>query len=208
MNPLIATGVICLALTLLLMVVARRMALRMGMVGLLVGGIAAATVWFLNPRPYTAFALLRVASADPQRIQEAALVAKPRILDAALRQEAVRNLKSIRLNPNPSTWLEDNLTVRFISGTDLMLISLSGSDPEESAVLANAVAVANKEHLQEVMHVQLNQITVVAGAEVPTRRSIRPQADWAAATGLVGLLLGAVGVVICQEQFARRARPT
>ena len=56
----------------------------------------------------------------------------------------------------PIEWLQDKLRVEFIAGSEVMEISLIGSDPEEVAGIVNAV---KKAYMDEVVNVDLKRRT-------------------------------------------------
>jgi len=133
------------------------------LVGLLIGGTLGVATWFLKPATYTAAALIRVASIEPhllpadqaafrgdtdafQRTQMA-LVKTKRVLTAALQNERVANLGTVASQSDPVAWLEDELKINYIEGTELLRIALSGDNPKEVADIVNAVKDA---YLREV----------------------------------------------------------
>ncbi len=125
------------------------------LVGLVLGGGLGTLVWYLKPAQYTATALLRVSVVEPQllpgnrtaergegdmfqRTQMALVKTRP-VLTAALQKANVSNLRMVTEQADPVTWLEEELKVSFIEGTELLKISLNGDDPREVAELVNAV---------------------------------------------------------------------
>ena len=107
--------------------------------GLLAAAAAAALVWFLAPVTYTAQTFLvlshkgsKIIGTDSdvdfsifQRTQ-AALVKTRFVLNRALRQPAVAELKTItEMRDNQVEWLENNLQVDFGSTPEFMRITRS-----------------------------------------------------------------------------------
>jgi capsular exopolysaccharide synthesis family protein len=137
-------------------------------VGLLLGALAATAAWFLRPAKYTTFALVKVASEQPQllpqervvndqelyRQTQAALLKSPKVLKTALQQEKVLPLSLLREESDVVGWLDSALTVETIRNTELLKVSLSGQDPNEVAVLVNAILQA---YLQEVVNKEQRQ---------------------------------------------------
>jgi len=132
-------------------------------VGFLCGGALGVATWILRPATYTASALVRVASIEPhllpadqgafrgdtdafQRTQMA-LVKTKRVLTAALQNEKVANLGIVASQSDPVVWLEDDLKVNYIEGTELLRIALSGDNASEVAAIVNTVKDA---YLHEV----------------------------------------------------------
>jgi capsular exopolysaccharide synthesis family protein len=136
-------------------------------VALIGGATAGLATWFLLPQKFTAAALLRIA-ANPEAIlfsnafqtasyeiyrstQQQYLLSRY-VLMAALRQPQVAELQAIREHPDPVTWVQQNLRVRFPGNSELMEVSFTSGKPEESATIVNAVVDA---YLQEVVGVEL-----------------------------------------------------
>jgi uncharacterized protein involved in exopolysaccharide biosynthesis len=127
------------------------------------GGYA---VWKLYPGKFKAQARLQVATQVPrilfQTVETAieddykryqntqlTLVKSQLVLNAALRDSGVRTYRMIREQVDPIAWLQDNLKVEFIAGSEVMEIALSGDDPNEVVGLVNAV---QKAYMDEVVN--------------------------------------------------------
>ena len=137
--------------------------------GATLGFSLAAAVWFLLPPQYTAYALLRVASADPQLLpdnkvtfdnennfentQVALLKSRPILQSRPATAQGGRARDGAGA-PDPVAWLEDDLKAGFLEKTDLIKVSLTGDNPNEVAVLVNAVKDA---YLDEGVNAQRNQ---------------------------------------------------
>jgi polysaccharide biosynthesis transport protein len=132
-------------------------------VGFVLGCVGAAVVWILRPAKFSTYALVRI---DPQRptvlpkdhavndldlyrMTQAALLKSPKVLDAAVRSERVRELPIVTQEADPVAWLETMLVVEPIRNTELLRVSLSGQDAEQIVLVVNAVIDA---YLQEVVN--------------------------------------------------------
>jgi hypothetical protein len=71
-----------------------------------------------------------------------ALVKSPVILMDALRRDRSAKLESIKQRDEPIEWLERNLQVGFIDNTDIMRISLTTRNPDDSVTLINDIVDA------------------------------------------------------------------
>jgi capsular exopolysaccharide synthesis family protein len=140
-------------------------------VAILLTSITGPVAWFLIPVKYKAQARLQVASQVPKvlfrtvetedrddykRVQntQQALVVSQLVLNAALQDPKVSGYRMVREQIDPITWLHDALKVEFVAGSEVMEISLSGSDPEELAGLVNAI---KKAYMDEVVYVDTNR---------------------------------------------------
>ena len=140
----------------LLKALKRRLALALGLGVVLSAGCLTAG-WFLLPPPnYQAVAKVMVRTSTPQimwktvdadaerdesRSQKSQIIKlRSRLLiSAALQQKGISDLKMIREHERPVEWLAENLQAQFLSGTEILQISMEGKDPEELARLVNAV---------------------------------------------------------------------
>ena len=62
----------------------------------------------------------------------------------------------VREQVDPIVWLQENLKVEFLAGSEVMEISLSGDNPEELAGIVNAV---KKAYMEEVVNVDIKERT-------------------------------------------------
>jgi capsular exopolysaccharide synthesis family protein len=128
-------------------------------IGLLIAAIAGATVWFVQQPKYTATAALHVASSEERLVfstrdgpvqspfdmykrTRQQLVKDRYVLTAALRQPKVAELDVVREQVDPVKWLQDEIRVDFPGNSEIMQISLTGSEPGPLATLVNAVVDA------------------------------------------------------------------
>jgi len=155
----------------LLKALRRRLWLAVGL-GVLAAAVVGGVAWFVVPESeYTARAVLHVAAEPPQilfktletenagrdeygRYQktQVAWVKSRFVIKTALQEPGVDKLSIIRKRDDPIHWLQNNLSVGFKSGSELLEIGLSGDYPEELASLVNTIKavyideVVNREH--------------------------------------------------------------
>ena len=137
--------------------------------GVPVAVIAAAVAWLAVPAPFTAFALLRVASVEPRlvfqtaetnsdfatyRRTQMALIKSRFVLNAALRKPNIAALPMVRKETHPVQWLEDAVQVDSYDSPEILRISLTGDEPTELAEIVNAVRDA---YLEEVVNADRKQ---------------------------------------------------
>ncbi len=141
----------------------RRRWLMAATVGLVLGSVAAAAGWFLRPAKFTAFALIKIDSEAAEllprnragsdlelyRMTQAALIKSPKVLEAALSQDNIRQLAIVQQEADPVGWLENTLIVEPIRNTELLRVGLSASRADETAELINAIV---KAYLKEVVN--------------------------------------------------------
>src|SRR5271157_3087582 len=179
----------------LLRALKRRLALALGL-AILVSGVSSLAAWFLLPPPnYQAQAKVLVRTATPQimfktvdaeadrdegqRYQKSQLIQiKSRfVINTALQQRGINELKMIREQARPADWLAEKLQAQFLQGTEVLEISLEGQDPEELARLVNAVTntyieeVANGDLKRRVQRRELlKKLSNTKLAEMKSRR--------------------------------------
>ena len=179
----------------LLKALKRRLALALGL-AIPVSAVCSTAAWVLLPPPkYQAQAQVLVRTSTPQimfktidaeserdeslRNQRSQLVQlKSRfVINTALQQRGINELKMIREQARPADWLAENLQAQFLSGTEVLQISLDGKDPEELARLVNAVTntyieeVANGDLKRRVQRRELlKKLSNTKFAELKNRR--------------------------------------
>src|SRR5271157_2483668 len=179
----------------LLRALKRRLVLALGL-AILVSGVCSTAAWFLlPPTTYQAKAQVLVRTSTPQimfqtidaevereesqRYQRSQLVQlKSRfVINTALQQRGISELKMIREQKRPAEWLADNLVAQFLQGTEVLQISLDGKYPEELARLVNAVTntyieeVANGDLKRRVQRRELlKKLSNAKFAELKNRR--------------------------------------
>jgi capsular exopolysaccharide synthesis family protein len=138
--------------------------------GLLLGGATAVGTWYTPVFTKSgAYALLKV-SATPTNIvfaqhesmvdfekfqkTQAVLAKSQQVLKAALAQPQVADLPVVREQSNALEWLERDMTADFLTGPEILRISLKGDRQEQLAVLVGAVA---QEYLREAREREKNE---------------------------------------------------
>lgn len=131
--------------------------------GVPVAVIAVIAAWMAMPAPFTAYALLKIDENAPRlvfstaegeddfftfRQTQMALVKSRFVLNAALRKPGISDLRMLRGVMHPVEWLQENLKVGSYNSPEILQIALSGEQPEELALLVNAVKDA---YLDEVV---------------------------------------------------------
>jgi capsular exopolysaccharide synthesis family protein len=143
-------------------------------VAILAAGISGPAAWFfVPPAKYRAQARLQVAAQVPKvlyktveaeslggddykryQTTQLTLVKSSLALNAALQEKAVSKYRMVREQIDPIFWLQENLKVEFLAGSEVMEISLTGDFPEELAGIVNAV---KKAYIEEVVNVDLKR---------------------------------------------------
>lgn len=172
------------------------LALTLGL--LLAGGAAFATRAILPAPEYSAQSLLHVAGKPPHIIfktgesqanfatyqqTELTLLKSRQVLNAALRNESVVPLQLDQRHPDPVAWLEGKIQANYRG--EVLRIAMNGPNPNEVAVLVNAVTEAYlNEHVNKSdkekrdRHEQLKIIyTDYQGRLEKKRRELKALAD-------------------------------
>lgn len=160
----------------------RRWAIGLAL-GVICGGAAAAAVLFLMPPRFTVQTLLQVSASKPSILGQSqdtrldfmnyqktqlVMVKSKLVLNTALRQPGVVNLRVIRSQPDPIIWLERQIAADFYLAPEILRISMTGDEPAELAILVNAVReaylreVVNKERIER--HAQYEHLQKLYGA--------------------------------------------
>ena len=115
--------------------------------GLICSSLAAAAVYFfLPPSNYTTSALVFVAASRPKEIfdtresniayatyqeTQVTLAKSRKVIESALKQDAVTKLASVRKQEDPIDWLSNQIKVDFPRGSEILRISVTGGLPAE-----------------------------------------------------------------------------
>jgi uncharacterized protein involved in exopolysaccharide biosynthesis len=136
----------------------RRLPLALGL-GLLLGGVVGAGLWFVIPAPYVASVGIEVKRPPREVFQtweqlgepltyqrnQASMLKSPLILGAALKQPQAAELSGVRRHADTASaiaWLDKLTTVTFKAGSDVLTVSVTSEDAREAATLANAIVDA------------------------------------------------------------------
>ena len=105
------------------------------------------------------------------------LIKSQLVLNAALRNKDVSNYQLLRKQKDPIGWLQENLKVGFINGSEVMEISLTGDDPREVAGVVNAVKKSYVDEIVDVdtkrradRHQQLKKLKATYGKVLKEKR--------------------------------------
>lgn len=140
----------------------RRWMLALGM-GLVVGAGAAIALWFLFPESSSATALFKVRikqdtilrDVNQQTTQDFEILKKTQLallkskflLTAAIRPPGIASLSILAGERDKEEWLQDHLEVEFPQQGEILSISLTGTPPEDLALLVDSVADAYKKEV-------------------------------------------------------------
>jgi succinoglycan biosynthesis transport protein ExoP len=150
------------------------LAVTLGVVAM-VGASAAA--WYIMPAKRTARTLLRISSSQPAILfnvdnqnngfanyqrNQLAMVKSRLVLNAALKQPSVTDLRVVREQPDPVQWLDREIKADFSLAPEILQIAISGDHPDELMTVVNAVREA---YVQEIVekesterHARLEQL--------------------------------------------------
>jgi succinoglycan biosynthesis transport protein ExoP len=126
------------------------------LVGLILAGVGVGLAYLVYEPKYTATALLRMTSMGSRLLPNGNVfdnlqreeefrkiqtywIKSSAILDKVLEKNTIQQLNTIRNVDNPDAWLEKNLKVVSLPGTDIFRISLSGPDAKEITAIVNEV---------------------------------------------------------------------
>jgi capsular exopolysaccharide synthesis family protein len=138
--------------------------------GFLSAAMVAPAVWFSFEEKYTSKSYLQIASANPKIVFETdyagrglfdvykstqqQLVTSPFVITAALRKPEVAKLRCVQEEIDPVAWAAQQLKVTFPGDAEIMMVGLTGKNPEEVTTLVRAVVDA---YVDEVVNVERNQ---------------------------------------------------
>lgn len=140
----------------------RRLWLAVGL-GLLVGSALAAAAWVLIPVRYTASVLFTVRSRPPFMMEAPAATdyldykktqkeyfRSPFLLRAALNQPGINKLSMVTgAGEDKISWLQSQISAEYLGDSELLQVSLRGENPNETAMLINAVKKAYVDQIVE-----------------------------------------------------------
>jgi uncharacterized protein involved in exopolysaccharide biosynthesis len=210
-------------------------------VGLALLVLCAGAVGYLVPAKYTSYALLEIRESEPKPLisesgtssrsagrylenTPVAVIKSRPILLAALQRPGIADLNIVRSHADPAAWLEENLKVVFLGETDILRVSLDGSEPKEQALLVNAVKDAymerevngqrkgemgllreGREGLKAELPSNKQRVSILKPAAVPTGKIWLEKARLVGFVGAGGFFLGSFSVC-CWEARSHRMR--
>ena len=139
------------------------------------------------------------------------------VLLAALRRPAIAELSIVRSLEDSAAWLEANLNVSFLGETDILRVSLDGTEAMELALLVNAVKDAYMEEevngqrkltppregrgrLKVELQTNKPRVSVLNPAAVPTQKNLLEKARLVGFVGALGLFLGLFSVCFLESR--------
>lgn len=143
----------------------------------LLGGVftaaAGAAVWFVVEDQYTAFAELRAHAAPRHLLDEGSarpqekfetyinsvkqLITSRSVLTEALRSEEVQACSIVQEQRDQEAWLAKQLSVAIPRDSQILLVRMTSPNPEESAIIVNAVVDTYLENVQAKERGELNE---------------------------------------------------
>ncbi len=143
-------------------------------IGMLLSVVAGVLAWKLIVPKYSASAFLQIDADNRPLIFETAdqgggtgaigfklykntqqqIMLTPFVLNAALRDEGVKNLPIVASSPDAVSWLQEELSVKFPADGEIMQVSLETADPTSCVKLVNAVVNA---YMNEVVVSERNE---------------------------------------------------
>lgn len=139
--------------------------------GLIAAAAAGTGAWYVFTARYVVYAQVLVGA--PKRIvyqtneggdsrgdvlayqrTQAATLKSRFVLSAALKRDEVKRLAAISQQPDPITWLDEELRVEFKEGSELITAFLTGEDSAETVTLLNAVVQAYLKEVDSQEHKQ------------------------------------------------------
>jgi succinoglycan biosynthesis transport protein ExoP len=200
-------------------------ALTIAFCGSLLGGGLAYLAWVLVPAKYEVYAQFQVASApsyianqnDPQRSRTdfntylktmAKLIKSHEVLTVALRN-GIADLPLLKAQTDPVKFLDDEVTVDWAEGSEVVRIVMKGDNPDEVAAIVGAVKTAFlKEVIEKDTRRKMELLELVKKARTDFSDQIRKKG------GVLGEAQGPVvpaggvdpvapGVPVVNEQIRR-----
>jgi capsular exopolysaccharide synthesis family protein len=172
----------------------RRWMIAIGL-GLLLGGLLTAMVWFFVPVRYEVVALVRVSAVrqsffgvsagrreadfETYKRTQAALLKSNFVLQATLRKPEIQRLQLIQENKDDQlNWLSGQIIVDFPGDAEIMRVAMRGERPKELATLVNAVKQA---YMDEIVNNEreesMRQRDVLERSYRKNREEIRVRMD-------------------------------
>ena len=144
------------------------------LIGLVIGGIVGALMFLMIPENYEARALLRVRMSQNDLLDagkrnyasqqeyavykqtQAALMASPYVLNAAIRSPEIQSLGIISTEDHPVAYLEEELRVEYPGDSEILRVTLAAANDKEAIQVVNAVV---KAYSEEIAQSERNDLT-------------------------------------------------
>jgi capsular exopolysaccharide synthesis family protein len=126
--------------------------------GVLAAAVAGVAAWFLMAPKYTVTAQMKISSVQMAFINRNGRDGQPNfatygktvanwvrnrhVLNAALKDPKVKGLALVNQQADPILWLEDELKVDYPEGSEIVKISMMGTEPADLITIVDAVAKA------------------------------------------------------------------
>ena len=124
--------------------------------------------------------------SDLQMSQKLANTYSQIMMSDAIADPVVNNMKSYGFDMNAAKY-KDYVVVSSANNTEVMNVTVTTNDPELSARLANEVAAVFESKIYDIM--QIENVTTLSQAKVPTKKSGPSTLRNVAVGGIIGVLL-------------------
>lgn len=131
--------------------------------------------------------------SDLQMSQKLANTYSQIMMSDAIADPVVNNMKSYGFDINTKDY-KDYVKVSSANNTEVMNITVTTNDPELSAKLANEVAAVFESKIYDIM--QIENVTTLSQAKVPTKKSGPSTIRNVAIGGIIGLLICGLYTII------------
>ena len=167
---------------------------RQYLVAILVSLIGAGLFWLLFPAQYEAnawfFAYSQASIHHPPSEYETfladqfAMIKSPQLLEEALNDPRLAQVKEFRNQKNPVEWLHKNISIGRAGKSEYFTISYRSSIPEDAQAVVTAVAHAYLERYEMDVAPSENRYRVIMEAKLQTEPCTQPRLNL---TLLVGI---------------------
>jgi len=145
-------------------------------VGVIIGAMVFALLYFVIPVSHEAVGMLRVkrrttellaskgrpvVSSDREYMTykqtQSALLKSPYVINAALRKPGINQLQMVRDEDKPLAFMENHLSTEYPGDSEILRVSLSGEDSEQTVKLVQAVMEAYLEEIGQSERLERTQ---------------------------------------------------
>lgn len=131
--------------------------------------------------------------SDLQMSQKLANTYSQIMMSDAIADPVVNNMKSYGFDINTKDY-KDYVKVSSANNTEVMNITVTTNDPELSARLANEIAAVFESKIYDIM--QIENVTTLSQAKVPTKKSGPSTIRNVAIGGIIGLMICGLYTII------------